>query len=80
MGDASALMTTNKRLESQLAASEALIRTLKSESDNHRKAHEAMALDALVARSKIEKHMRSVGPYDMRRIKTVICWAKPSRP
>ena len=37
VGDASALMTTNKRLESQLSASEALIRPLKAEADKHRK-------------------------------------------
>ena len=46
-------MTTNKRLESQLSASEALIHTLKAEADKHRKAYEAMALNALVARSKV---------------------------
>ena len=55
--DTSALMATNVQLERQLAASEALVRTLESESDGHRKAHEATVLEALTARSKVEQHV-----------------------
>ena len=55
--DTSALVATNVQLESRLAASEALVRALEFESDGHRKAHEATALEALVARSMVEKHV-----------------------